>query len=119
MLTGGGWDSFIDGSSVGEMQGHSQVRTAGGSLVPTTAAGFTDRTAHGGTLDQSQFSQVVDEQFQSPISGFAVFADRGNPWPTPETTAVPEEGEDIPRRQQPQRHVKGKGRICHTGSHIL
>ncbi|KAL1818245.1 hypothetical protein ACET3Z_013114 [Daucus carota] len=58
-----------------------------------------------------------------PMSPFASYTGESSPW-APPTTAVPgqSEAEQQPEdehRQHPPRAAKGKGRRCHTGSHIF
>ncbi|KAL1833243.1 hypothetical protein ACET3Z_002894 [Daucus carota] len=71
------------------------------------------------------FAPPPERSTPTPIqmSTFASYTGESSPW-APPSTAVPghSEAEEQPEdehRQQPPRAAKGKGRRCHTGSHIF
>ena len=71
------------------------------------------------------FAPPPERSTPTPIqmSTFASYTGESSPW-APPSTAVPghSEAEEQPQdehRQQPPRAAKGKGRRCHTGSHIF
>lgn len=132
-MTGAGWGFWPRTHDQSQMTGGSRDAGAshGGSQdhSPTHSHGDYDSAFHGGSQDQSPplqshlgyagASHGGSSQYETPVRGFDEYATRTNPWTSSTSTTVEEDIDAVPQRQQPHRRVKGRGRRCFTGSHIL
>lgn len=142
-IGGGTWDagggsgsSHVPLFQEGSQDLHSQLETPfqtdmtgggtwdiGGDLGPSHAHVRPDQWGDGGSGGSPLIQRELSYGTVTPIThgtGFLEYTSTNwNPWSTTSTGPEEEEGIDGGRRQQPQRQVKGKGRLCGTGSHIL